>query len=261
MRSRLYHASIYALRHLGISLVIAAIAAALVFGLLYPAPYRALLGVGAIFLLLLAVDVVSGPLLTLILASPTKSRREGWVDFGLVGLIQLGALVYGLHSVWAARPVLLAFETDRLVVVTANEIDTTSLSLAPENMRKLPVYGVLKAGTRRSKDADEMMESLGLELLGAPIATRPDWWVPWNDQIADIRRRAKPLTELFVHRPKDADVLRNAVHATDVDVNQLFYLPLTGSKTKEWVALLDEGMNMVGWAPVDGFVPVDGSVK
>ena len=34
---------------------------------------------------------------------------------------------------------------------------------------------------------------------------------------------------------------------------ELSYLPLVSSKTLDWVALLDAQMNMVGWAPVDGF--------
>ncbi len=70
LSSRLPFATHYALRHLGISVAVALLSAALVFGLLYPAPYRAMLGVGPIFLLVLAVDVVCGPLLTLTPPTP-----------------------------------------------------------------------------------------------------------------------------------------------------------------------------------------------
>ena len=34
---------------------------------------------------------------------------------------------------------------------------------------------------------------------------------------------------------------------------ELRYLPLTTRHNKEWVALLDADMQMVGWAQVDGF--------
>ena len=34
---------------------------------------------------------------------------------------------------------------------------------------------------------------------------------------------------------------------------ELSYLPLVGSKTLDWVALLDSDLNIVGHAPVDGF--------
>lgn len=30
-------------------------------------------------------------------------------------------------------------------------------------------------------------------------------------------------------------------------------MPLTSSKTLDWVALLDADFNMVGWVPLDGF--------
>ena len=115
---RLHFAARYALRHLLLSLLVALASAAVVFGLWYPAPYRQMLQVGHIYLLVLVVDVVCGPLLTLIVASPRKSRRERWLDFSLIGAIQLAALAYGMYSVWVARPAVLAFESDRLVVVS-----------------------------------------------------------------------------------------------------------------------------------------------
>lgn len=46
---------------------------------------------------------------------------------------------------------------------------------------------------------------------------------------------------------------RWAAQASGHRVKDLSYLPLTSSKTREWVALLDAEMNMVGFAPVDGF--------
>ena len=61
--TRVRHALRYALRHLLISAAVAVAAAVLVFRLLYPPPWHLLFGVGSMFFLLLAVDVVCGPLL------------------------------------------------------------------------------------------------------------------------------------------------------------------------------------------------------
>ena len=253
LSSRLRFGLCYALRHVLISVTVALMSALGVFGLLYPVPYYAMLGVADIYVLLLAADVVCGPLLTLVLASPSKSRRERWVDFSLVGLVQLAALVYGLHSLWVARPVVLAFEVDRLVVVTANEVDVSALAYAPQGMRHLPTFGVMRVGTRRAANATEMMESVDLGLSGISSAMRPGWWTPWDDQRSAMKARAKPLSELTARRPQDAQALRDAAKATGADPAALFYLPLTSRKVKEWVALLDTGMNVVGYAPVDGF--------
>ena len=250
---RLRYAARYALRHLGISVAVALFFAAIVFGLLYPAPYRAMLGVGPFFLLILTVDVVCGPLLTLILASPKKMRRERWLDFGLIGLIQALALLYGLHSVWVARPVVLAFEVDRLVLVKANEIESADLANAPEGLRRLPWWGVLKAGTRRAANSAELVESVERGLAGISLAQQPGWWMPWAQATEGMAVRAKPVAELLVRRPADSEVLQKAIHASGLPVNDLRYLPLTSSKTLDWIALLDNQMNLVGYAPVDGF--------
>ncbi len=251
--SRLRFALRYASRHFLVSLAVAGLSAALVFGLLYPPPFAAMLGVGAIFLLVLAVDVTCGPLLTLILASPAKSVRERWLDLSLVGLIQLIALAYGLHSVWLARPVALAFERDRLVLVTANDMDTAALPKAPPGLRELPAWGVLHVATRRPRNNAEFFANAGLGAGDASPAMRPDWWLPWDEARAEMNRRARPLAELIARRPQQAAALQAAARASGLPVDKLRYLPLTSRETREWVMLLDPALNMAGHAPVDGF--------
>lgn len=251
--TRIQFARRYAMRHLLLSSLLGLLAALVVFGCWYPMPYRAMLGVSGMFALLLAVDVVCGPLMTVILASPKKSRRERWLDLGLIGSIQLAALIYGLYSVWLARPAVLAFERDRLVVVTANEVDTASLAQAPEGLHQLPWAGVRKVGTRNASNSEEFFQSVNLGLAGVSPAMRPGWWQPWSQQVAAMRQRAKPLEELIRRRADDKDALAAAASKTGLPPAQLSYLPLTSSKTKDWVALLDAQMHMVGYAQVDGF--------
>ena len=117
--------------HLGISLCIAALAAALVFGLWYPYPYGEISGGRELFLLVVAVDVVMGPLITLAIFNSTKPRRELIMDFTVVGALQLAALGYGLWTVFAARPVHLVFEYSRMSVVHAIDVDADLLAKAP----------------------------------------------------------------------------------------------------------------------------------
>lgn len=251
--ARLSFAKKYAIAHLGISLTVALLSAVVVFGLWYPSPYREMLYAGNIYLIILGVDVACGPLLTLILASPEKSRRERWLDFSFIGLIQIVALTYGIHSVWLARPVALAFEVDRLIVVTANEVRTDELPQAPVNMRKLRWAGVMLIATRQPASNDELMRSVDLGLSGISLAMQPDWWQPWDQSQDAMRQRAKPLAELIELRPADAPKLRDAAKSAGYPVENLYYLPLVSSKTLDWTALLDSEMNMVGWAPVDAF--------
>ena len=88
---------------------------------------------------------------------------------------------------------------------------------------------------------------------GIAAATQPDWWPPGAQAQAGLAARAKPLAELLARRPQDAATLQQAVQATGQPTESLRYLPLVSSKTLDWVALLDERLQVVGWAPVDGF--------
>ena len=62
--------------HLGLSLVVALLAAGLVFGLWYPMPFREISGGRELFLLIVAVDVVIGPVITLAVFDRRKRWRE-----------------------------------------------------------------------------------------------------------------------------------------------------------------------------------------
>lgn len=110
-----------ALAHLLGSTLLVCAAAALVFLIWYPHPYDLLSGGLSLFLILAGVDVVCGPLLTLVLFNPKKPRRELFTDMALVVLVQLSALAYGLYTMHAARPLFLVHEVDRFRVITLSD--------------------------------------------------------------------------------------------------------------------------------------------
>jgi len=152
--------------HLLVSLVLAGLAALLVFEVWYPFPYAELTGGLDLYKLVVSVDIVCGPLLTLILASPKKKMRERVVDYSLIGAIQLAALIYGLYSVSLARPVAAAFERDRINIVTAAEIDEADLAKAKDGFKTLPWFGIERVGVREAVNVEEANESLSLSLTG-----------------------------------------------------------------------------------------------
>lgn len=251
---RMFFAIRWALKHFAISCTVAALAVALVFFLWYTAPWHTVLGVVNIFCLLVAVDIVCGPLLTLILASPKKTTRERWLDLSLVGLIQLLALGYGLWSLFIARPVILAFETDRFVLVTANEVQREQLAQAPEQLQSLSLAGPQMVGTRRAQSGQETLESVDASLKGVSPAMRPGWWVPYADARPQVLARAQPIETLRNARPKQSEAIDKAVLDTGFPATDLKFLPLVSSTRLDWVVLLNSNGDMVGYAPVEGFL-------
>ena len=57
-----------------------------------------------VILVMVGVDVVLGPLLTLIVANSKKSLRELGRDIGIIVTVQLVALIYGTTTLWSGRP-------------------------------------------------------------------------------------------------------------------------------------------------------------
>ena len=152
----------------------------------------------ALYKLVISVDIVCGPLLTLILASPSKKLKERIVDFSLIGMIQLAALIYGLCNVSLARPVVSAFETDRINVVTAAEIDVNDF----EPLLRRILHGFIlvwrtRVGLREAMSPDEANQGLDLSLKGVEPSMRPSWWLPDSQQEREkIRKAMKPLSVL-----------------------------------------------------------------
>lgn len=251
--SRLRFACKSAAWHLLISLLVASAAALLVFQIWYPYPYAALTGGLALYKVVVMVDVVCGPLLTLILASPKKSIKERMIDFTLIGVIQLAALFYGLYSVSLARPVVVAFEKDRIMVVTAAEVVTEQLPQAPEGLKQLPWLGIQRVGLREPVNAAERNDSLSLSLQGVEPSMRPDWWLHDSQHERNrIIQKMIPLSKLAkVHGLTEVSIREMANVASD---EQLYYLPFTSSFAKDWVVVMNHNADFLGYLPMDGFI-------
>jgi hypothetical protein len=246
-KERLYAGGI----HLGISLGIAALAALLVFALWYPYPYSEISGGRELFLIVIAVDVILGPLITVAVFSRNKPRGELVRDLGVVGLIQLAALAYGLWTVMVARPVHLVFEIDRFRVIHAIEVPEELLAQTPVGIRAMPWTGPTVLAVRPFRDTKEEGDATLMALQGVPLAARPDLWESYAQVGGRVLAAAKPVTELKQRFPQQTALVDQAVAQTGASDRDLRYLPMVGRKSF-WTVLLDANT-----AEIRGFLPLD----
>lgn len=239
--------------HFLLSTVIAVVAALLVFILWYPYPYREISGGSELFLLMVCVDVLLGPLITLAVFNRNKSRRELTGDLLIVGLIQAIALVYGLWTVAVARPVHMVFEIDRFRVVHAVDVDEALLPQAPKSIQTLPVTGPTLLALRPFKDDNERMEATLAALQGVSLASRPDLWRPYDEATVDVLKEAKPATRLlsrFAARVAEIELVLAKVGRKPENT---VYLPLVGRKSF-WTVFLDPvTAQVLTTMPLDSF--------
>jgi hypothetical protein len=239
--------------HLGLSLVIAVLAALLVFGVWYPYPYREISGGRELFLLVVSVDVILGPLITLAVFNRSKPMRELRRDLATVVLIQLAALCYGLWTVSVARPVHLVFEIDRFRVVHAIDIAPELLEKTPPGVVALPITGPTLLAVRPFRDLQENLDSTLAALQGMQLGARPDLWQPYAQavpRILAVARPAKALKVRFSDRAVDIDRL---VSTAGGNPETVVFLPMVGRNTF-WTVFLDPvTAQIVATMPLDPF--------
>lgn len=237
--------------HLAISLAVAALVASLVFALWYPQPFREISGGRELFLIVVSVDVILGPLITLLVYSPRKPRRELSRDLAIVAALQLAGLAYGLHSVNLARPAVLALEVDRLRVVRVVDLADADWRAAPAELRGVPVVGIRRVATR-NPEPEEKVEAALLGMSGLDLGMRPSFWLPSAQTAQAWAAAGRPLEVLRSRYPKRKADLDAAIAATGRTEASLRYLPLL-ARSAGSVALIDAATgDLVGHAPFDG---------
>ena len=93
--------------HLAISAIIFLILAYYIIFEWYPLPYFTADGGWQGIRIVALIDLVLGPLMTLIIFNPGKSRREIRFDLGTIALIQASVLAWGIYTVHDERPVAI----------------------------------------------------------------------------------------------------------------------------------------------------------
>ena len=195
--------------HFLISASIVSVIFAVIFFIWYPGPTFQIAGAMSIVLVLVSVDLVLGPTLTLIVYKEGKPGLK--FDLIVIALIQLAALVYGSYTFYQERPYYMVFAVDRFNLVTEKQIDQSEL-LYPELMEK-PFAGVIKVFARLPEDPEEFQVFLNSVIFdGEPdLEARPEYWEPYSNGKEIILDVAKPLSELKRNSEKDERRVQKAI--------------------------------------------------
>jgi hypothetical protein len=239
--------------HFALSLGVALLAAALVFGVWYPYPYREISGGRELFFIIIAVDVVMGPLLTFAVFNRKKPMKELKRDLAIIVLLQLAALGYGLWTVFVSRPVHLVFEYNRFRVVHAIEVDDTLLPKALPALQSLPITGPTTLSIRDFKDGKESGDMTMAALGGLQLAARPELWQDYDKAAPQVLAKAKPIAQLKSRFAAQAANIDAAVRSTGQPEAALRYVPMVGRKTF-WTVLVDGvSAEPLAFLPIDSF--------
>jgi len=244
--------------HLMISLLLALLAFCLVYFAWYPGAFWQMAGGRDLFQLIVSVDAVLGPLMTFAIFNPGKGWGRLKFDLMVIGLLQLGALAYGLSTVAQARPIYLVYTGDRFNMVAAGDLGKNDLALAerPE-FAYIPWSGPRVVGTRSPANETERFALINDSMVGKDVELQPKFYVPYGENQSRVAARALPLEKLRVKNPgpEAREMLDSALRGlSSGDSANLRWLPVM-TRTQEWVVLLDtqQGMQPMVYLPLQGF--------
>ena len=180
------------LSHLSISFLIALLVVGIVFFLWYPSPLAKAVGVTHIFLMLIAIDVVVGPILGFIVYKEGKKSLK--FDLAVVILLQLSALSFGVYSIAQGRPVWVSYVVDRFELVRNNDLINDKADQALPQFQNpswlQPQYVAVKV----SDNVNQRNNDLFAEVMGGiSLAQRPERYVELSEVKSLIQQRAQDL--------------------------------------------------------------------
>ena len=177
--------------HLAICTIVGTILLGLFWFVWYPQPLFRAVGGQDIFLMLLAIDVILGPMLTLVVFKSGKKSLKS--DLAIITIVQVAALIYGAWTLLAGRPVYVAALGHRFDVIQANQVEQSDLDASGKS---LPSWGPQWVGIKEATDRKERERILFSALSGADYGQMPQYHSPLEPMRDELLQNAKPISEL-----------------------------------------------------------------
>jgi hypothetical protein len=226
----------FRLKAFSLHLLSSATVLTLILGSLYFGWYRwpgwHLTDVTRVVFVMVCVDVVLGPTLTLIIANKNKPRRELVRDIGIIVVVQLCALIYGSVSLWSGRPLYYAFSENILQLVQAYDIDAAEAEagrrqnpgLAP-HWYSLPRW-IWAPLPQNAEESEKIVASAVTG--GDDVISMPKYFKPWEDGLASLRSRLKKVDDVAYFAKSEKTRLKVRMKAAGLPDDQSNTMPLTG---------------------------------
>jgi hypothetical protein len=221
--------------HLLISIAIAAAVLTAMLLVWYPHPLFEAAGGNDLLLILVGVDVIIGPLITLVIFKPGKWGLK--FDLWVIGVLQVAALFYGGYIMFLARPAFIVFVKDRFEVVTPAELESENLAQArrPE-FRKPPPDGPMRVAADMPTDREERNKMVAAALSGLDLQHFPRYWVPYDQRRGEVLKNAQTLQELRRKEPAWAKVVDEHLPKWGIKESEVLFVPLRARRA--WVGVL-----------------------
>ena len=235
--------------HLLVSALIVGNVVAVVFWVWYPAPAFEIFGAFSIIRLLIIVDLVLGPLLTLVVYKHGKPGLK--FDLTIIALVQIVALVYGSYILFSERPRFIVFAVDRLEFVAPYQIDESQIRY--DELRNKQIATLIPVYARVPQDPEVFQRYLDSVMYeGQPdLERRAEFWEPWSTGTDTIRSKIRSLQDLQPASDVEFENLQQAI--ATYDNNDVGVLPVGGIERDIGILIERRTLDIIGVLEVNAW--------
>ena len=230
--------------HLTISLLILLAFLLVMLFVWYPAPYFEIDGGWKLWGILAGVNMVLGPLLSLIGFKPGKRGLK--FALSCIVLTQLIALIYGGTIIYQQRPAFVVFGVDRFTTVPAAELDFDQLQY-PE-LKRVVGIGPILAEAKPPNDPKLRQDLLFAVVLEGQkdLEFRPELYPPYRPDLQHLRSRNIDLSKIATLSTDAKHTIEAFLASQGGQMENYLYLPLKGRNTDIVMVLSPENGLPVG---------------
>jgi len=221
--------------HLLISVAIAVTVLAVMLQLWFPGRLFTAGGGNDLLFILVTVDVIIGPLITLAVYRQGKWGMK--FDLAVIAALQLSALAYGMHIVYLARPGFIVFVKDQFQVATVVDIPPEDYAKAKyPQFSHPPAGGPLWVYSDYPTDPKERNDVTWAAMSGRDMETFPQFFTPYDQRRQEVLKAAWTIARMRELEPAESKIVDAFIREEGIKEDDVRYVRLKARRA--WVAVL-----------------------
>ncbi len=220
----------------------------------FPPPFFSAQGGKDLLYLIVSIDIVLGPLITLIIYKQGKKGLK--FDLTVIALLQLSALIYGIVAISNARPVYMVYAVDRFEIINAKDINPEDMNQAKlDEFKRLPLTGPKLIAAKLPEDIQEKNALMFSAISGgADLSELPKYYEPYQSQKQNVINHLKPISRLKASANQVNIDISEIISETGMNGNELGYIPVATAKDDLAAIINRHTAEIIEIIPVDPWV-------
>lgn len=211
----------------------------------YPQPFFSSSGGWQGLKIVALIDLVLGPLITLIIYNSTKSKKELMTDVGTIIILQLAVLSFGIHTIYSERPVAITFWESEFYSIPASALNKQGIGIEQLNQFSDQFPALIYAKKPKTKDGLEEMVKI-VEEKNTPPTQQFFLYESATHHISEILQHSININKIISANKDMAKKLESILKETKTKQEDNYYLPLK-SRYQNIILIFNSKLKQIGY--------------